>query len=148
MEHMVVGVLREEDQDVIDQKMEVLMEEDPYARDPIRHKALVVHSDTPMNAESPGPLLTRSYLTPPSLFYIRHHHPVPILSQKEVQEYKLEFDLSAYGKGVLEITLEDLKTLPKTEIVSTLQCSGNRRSGFNDHQRTSGTSWGQGERNR
>jgi sulfite oxidase len=145
MEHMVIGTLREEDQDAIDEQMQVVMQNDPYAREPVRHKSLKVHGDTPMNAESPGHLLTESYLTPPSLFYIRHHHPVPILSPKEVQEYKLTFDLTAYGKGTFEVTLEDLKKLPKTEITSTLQCSGNRRSGFNSHMRTSGTPWGQGK---
>jgi sulfite oxidase len=70
--------------------------------------------------------------------------PVPFLSQKEIQEYRLTVDLTAYGKGVWEITLEDMKRLPKTEIIATLQCSGNRRGDFNDIQRTSGTAWGQG----
>lgn len=144
MEHMVVGRLAEKDQEAIDEQMEALMENDPYAREPVRHKALHVHSDTPMNAETPARLLTESYLTPPSLFYIRHHHPVPFLSQREVQNYKLKIDLTAYGKGILELNVDDLKQMPKTEVVATLQCSGNRRGGFNDFKRTSGTSWGQG----
>ena len=144
MEHMAVGRLREEDQDAIEEQVSVLMEDDPYATEPVRHKALTVHSDTPMNAEAPTYLLTESYLTPQSLFYIRHHHPVPLLSPKEVKEYKLTVDLTAYGKGVWEVKLEDLKKMPKTEVVSTLQCSGNRRGDFNTVARTSGTSWGQG----
>lgn len=144
MEHMAIGRLRQEDQDAIDEQVSVLMEDDPYATEPVRHKALTVHSDTPMNAEAPTHLLTESYLTPQSLFYIRHHHPVPLLSQKEVKEYKLTVDLTAYGKGVWEVKLEDLKKMPKTEITSTLQCSGNRRGDFNSVARTSGTSWGQG----
>ena len=144
MEHMAVGRLNEQDQDTIDEQVSVLMEQDPYATEPVRHKALKVHSDTPMNAEAPTHLLTQSYLTPPSLFYIRHHHPVPLLSQKEVKDFKLTVDLTAYGKGVWEVSLEDLKKLPKTEIISTLQCSGNRRGDFNSVARTSGTSWGQG----
>ena len=74
MEHMVIGRLRDEDQEAIDEQMTDIMHEDPYAKEPVRHKALKVHSDTPMNAEAPSNLLTESYLTPPSLFYIRHHH--------------------------------------------------------------------------
>jgi sulfite oxidase len=144
MEHMIVGRLQESDQDAIEEKMALLMEHDPYAKEPLRHAGLIVHGDTPMNAETPANLLTQSYLTPASLFYIRHHHPVPLLSKKQEKNYKLTIDLSQYGKGTLELTMDELKKLPKTEITATLQCSGNRRSGFNDFMRTSGTPWDQG----
>jgi len=150
MEHLSIGRLSDDDQSKIDDAMAVLEEHDPYAREPMRHKALIVHSDTPMNAEVPSHLLNASYLTPTSLFYIRHHHPVPFLTEKQLADYRLKIDLSAYQNdgngsgGVVEFTLEDLKQMPKVEIIATLQCSGNRRSGFNAHQRTSGTPWGQG----
>jgi len=144
MEHMMVGRLLDEDQDAIDEQMEELQKnDDPYEKEPERHADLFVHGDTPMNAEVPAHILTQNYLTPPSLFYIRHHHPVPFL--KDVGKYNLEINLSAYGKGTLKFSLNDLKTkLEKVEVTTTLQCSGNRRSGFNDVQRTSGTAWGQG----
>ena len=144
MEHMVIGRLNEADQEKIDEQLSVLEEDDPYAREPARHQALKIHSDTPMNAECPTHLLNKSYLTPNSLFYIRHHHPVPYLTEREVQNYKLKVDLSEYGKGVVSFSMDDLEKMPKTEVVATLQCSGNRRSGFNAFQRTSGTPWGQG----
>eukprot|EP00542_Grammatophora_oceanica_P009767 CAMPEP_0194039552 /NCGR_PEP_ID=MMETSP0009_2-20130614/11668_1 /TAXON_ID=210454 /ORGANISM="Grammatophora oceanica, Strain CCMP 410" /LENGTH=506 /DNA_ID=CAMNT_0038682423 /DNA_START=308 /DNA_END=1828 /DNA_ORIENTATION=+ len=144
MDSMLIGRLKESDQDEIDKHMETLMEDDPYAREPTRHEALVVHSDTPMNAEVPAPLITESYLTPAELFYIRHHHPVPYLSQKEASEYDVVIDLSAMGKGSIKISIDDLKKMPKTDVVATLQCSGNRRGGFNEVKRTSGTAWGQG----
>ena len=89
-------------------------------------------------------LLTKNYLTPNSLFYIRHHHPVPFLTTDQVKKYELEIDLSALGKGKVKIPLDELKKMPRTEVTVTLQCSGNRRSGFNKFHRTSGTSWGQG----
>jgi sulfite oxidase len=66
------------------------------------------------------------------------------LSDLEKANYRLKVDLTAYGKGVVSFSLDQLKAMKKTEIVSTLQCSGNRRSGFNTHERTSGTPWGQG----
>jgi sulfite oxidase len=144
MEHMAVGRLAQDDQDLVDEQMVVLEEDDPYAREPMRHHALVVHSDTPMNAEIPSPLMTKNYLTPSSLFYIRNHHPVPYMTEKQVNDYRLRVDLTAYGKGVLSLTLDDLKKMDKIEVTATLQCSGNRRSGFNDLKRTSGTPWGQG----
>jgi len=148
MEHMAIGRLKESDQDEIEQQMMVLEEttEDPYIKEPRRDPRLVVHSDTPMNAECPAYLLTESYLTPPELFYIRHHHPVPYLTPAELAQFSIEIDISNYDKGrhVLALTLDDLAKLEKVEVTTTLQCSGNFRRGFNDFQRTSGTNWGQG----
>lgn len=144
MEHMVVGRLAEEDQERIDDQVATLQENDPYAKEPARHRALVVHADQPMNAEVPSNLLAESYLTPASLFYIRHHHPVPLLTQLQQETFQLEIDLSAYGKGILYLSVDDLKAMDKVEVTATLQCSGNRRGDFNKVQRTSGTAWGQG----
>lgn len=147
MEHMVVGRLLEQDQEEVDAAMALLEEgEDPYGHEPLRHSALIVHSDTPMNAEVPPHLLTKSYLTPNSLYYIRHHHPVPYLTNEQVQNYKLDIDLTDLTgeKKVVQLSLDELKQLPQTTVIVTLQCSGNRRSGFNEHERTSGTPWGQG----
>jgi sulfite oxidase len=120
MEHLAIGRLADEDQAQIDEQMEVLQETDPYAREPMRHKALVVHSDTPMNAEVPATLICKSYLTPNALFYIRHHHPVPYLPEKSIKDYRLKVDLTAYGKGVIELSLDDLKKMKKVEVTATL----------------------------
>lgn len=148
MEHMAIGRLKESDQDEIEDQMTVLQEtsEDPYFREPARDQRLIIHSDTPMNAECPAKLLNERYLTPANLFYIRHHHPVPYLTPAELDKFRLEIDVSAYDQRgrVLTLTLDDLKQLKKVEVTSTLQCSGNRRSTFNDFRRTSGTTWGQG----
>lgn len=78
------------------------------------------------------------------LFYIRHHHPVPNLSPEDVENYRLELDLTALGRPIIYLTLKDIQSLPKHEVTVTLQCSGNRRSNFNTVARTSGTPWGQG----
>lgn len=55
MEHMVIGRLVEKDQVLIDAQMEALYEtsEDPFDHEPVRHKALRVHSEHSMNAETP-----------------------------------------------------------------------------------------------
>ena len=146
MEKMVIGQLADEDQEKIDEQMELLQEttEDPYAFEPARNQALKVHSEQPMNAEVPEERLTDNYLTDPELFFIRNHHPVPYLTEDQVKNYNVEIDLSAYGLGKTKISMEDLKKMPKAEVTTTLQCSGNRRSGFNDFAKTSGTAWIQG----
>lgn len=147
LEKMIVGRLDEGDQAAIDDQMEreAEKEEDPYEREPTRHPRLNVHSEQPMNAEVPQDVITGSYITPAELFYIRHHHPVPLLDEEEIRNFTVDIDLSAYGKGTFELSLEDLKKIDKVEITTTLQCSGNRRGGFNKAgDRTSGTAWGQG----
>eukprot|EP00581_Thalassiosira_minuscula_P003989 CAMPEP_0183735182 /NCGR_PEP_ID=MMETSP0737-20130205/45923_1 /TAXON_ID=385413 /ORGANISM="Thalassiosira miniscula, Strain CCMP1093" /LENGTH=595 /DNA_ID=CAMNT_0025968849 /DNA_START=35 /DNA_END=1819 /DNA_ORIENTATION=+ len=152
LEPLAIGNLRESDQDAVDEMMEEIMEKekDPYEFEPERvitdndTDGMRVHSDQPMNAEVPEHLLTRNYLTPSYLYYIRHHHPVPYLSQTQIDNYRLEIDLSAYNKGKVRLSLDDLKSMPKEEIVMTMQCSGNRRSGYNVFNKTSGTTWGQG----
>jgi hypothetical protein len=204
---MIIGKLHPTDQERIDDQMENLTEQtpDPYEHEPkkSRNSQLIVHGDTPMNAEVPQKLITRSYVTPNDLFYIRHHHPVPYLSEGELREFRLEVDLTlmfpdamkrkrkaasgaagdykddddddeeeelllpaAAGSTAVEIvrratadtesstscsnsvvaklSLEQIKSLPKVELTSTLQCSGNRRGGFNGLRQTSGTPWGQG----
>ena len=146
LEHMLIGTLAEADQEKIDEQMEVIYEtdKDPFELEPLRNKQLKVHSDQPMNAEVPEQLLTLNYLTPNPIFFKRHHHPVPYLTADQIEHYRLEIDLSAYGKDNLKLSVDDLKAMDKVEVVATLQCSGNRRSGFNVFERTSGTTWGQG----
>jgi sulfite oxidase len=87
------------------------------------------------------------------LFYIRSHQPVPYLTEQDLEEFRLTVDLTAFdnkevGNKKFELSLEQLRQLPYTEVTATLQCSGNRRSYFNDAKggggRTSGTSWYQG----
>ena len=149
MEHMAVGRLAETDQEAIDAQMAVLEADDPYVHEPLRSKSLKIHSDTPMNAELPSRFLTDHYLTPNDLFYIRHHHPVPYMTEKQVADFRLKVDVSAAKPNdksestVLKLSLDDLKQLPPTKVTVTLQCSGNRRSGYNAFQRTSGTPWGE-----
>ncbi len=50
---------------------------DPYANEPKRHKALLVRSAKPFNAETPTDALGSGPSTPNELFYVRNHLPVP-----------------------------------------------------------------------
>ena len=93
---MVIGKLHPSDQEHIDEQMENVAEQtpDPYENEPERNTQLIVHGDTPMNAEVPQEMITMSYLTPNDMFYIRHHHPVPYLSEGALEEFRLEVDLT------------------------------------------------------
>lgn len=159
METMIVGSLDEKDQEIIDEQMEKMIDEteDPYAHEPgERSKKLIVHGDQPMNAEVPANLITESFITPAELFYIRHHHPVPLLLESDLKEYEIEMDVSSSVAKYIQkeetkesqilknVTLNEIRKLPKVEVVTTLQCSGNRRGNMNSVKRTSGTPWKQG----
>mmetsp|Transcript_34415 Transcript_34415/g.83253 ORF Transcript_34415/g.83253 Transcript_34415/m.83253 type:complete len:668 (-) Transcript_34415:178-2181(-) len=164
LEKMLIGNLHPTDQEKVDDDMEQLTDEgeDPYGHEPSpRSPLLKVHSEQSMNAEVDAKILRMHYITPISEFYIRHHHPVPLLSEKDVDDFRLDVDLSLLSTKTLtasenisekekkhqqiaKLSLEQIKSLPKVEVTTTLQCSGNRRSGFNSFRRTSGTPWGQG----
>lgn len=72
--------------------------------------------------------MTKDYITPNELFYVRNHLAVPDIDPDE-------YVLIVKGKGIKKhkFTLQDLKTkFPKHEVVTTLQCAGNRREDMHD----------------
>ena len=105
---------------------------DMYETDPARDPNLLPCTQKPFNGEPRIDLLTRDYITPNELFYVRNHLAVPDIDPKE-------YRLIVKGKGLKKhvFTLEDLKTkFQKHEIITTLQCAGNRREDLhNDGQR-------------
>ncbi|KAJ3067811.1 hypothetical protein HDU99_003378, partial [Rhizoclosmatium hyalinum] len=80
-----------DDQSAITSALERLFENDPI-RDPL----LISRSDRPCNAETPPELLTRDFVTPNNLFFVRNHLPVPEI---DVEEYTLEID-APWVKGM------------------------------------------------
>ena len=88
---------------------------DAYENDPVRDPNLLPCTQKPFNGEPRIDLLTRDYITPNELFYVRNHLPVPEI---EPEEYKL----IVKGKGLkkkFKFTLEDLKTkFKKHEVVT------------------------------
>ena len=116
--------------------------DDPYAADPPRHPALVRHSTKPFNAETPPAVLADVLVTPASLFYVRHHMPVPEVDEGD---YELEIRDGRGGSAApttLKLSLDELRTkFPKAEVEATLQCTGNRRSSANEHAPTKGINW-------
>ena len=104
---------------------------DPYIREPKRNQLLKFHSIFPCNAETSN--IMDNYITPNKLWYIRNHSHVPLVN---ADNYNI------YINGT-EITLKDIKEkFPKNEIITTIQCAGNRRSEYDP--KTSGTQWNYG----
>jgi hypothetical protein len=108
-----------------------------------------------------------TWITPNELWFVRNHHPVPVLSSTE--DYRLTIATraaagaaaGAAGPGsspggdsgakdaedetTLTLTLEDLKTkFPKRTVTASIQCGGNRRGGLDAVRKSSGTGWGCG----
>mmetsp|Transcript_64961 Transcript_64961/g.104978 ORF Transcript_64961/g.104978 Transcript_64961/m.104978 type:complete len:650 (+) Transcript_64961:39-1988(+) len=113
---------------------------DPYDCDPDRHPGLIFHNNKPCNAELPPELMMDSWLTPTPVWFIRHHHPVPVI---DPEKYRLVVD--GVGTKSVVLSLEDLKArFLKREVTATLQCGGNRRSELDAIQKTGGIPWGFG----
>eukprot|EP00571_Detonula_confervacea_P010899 CAMPEP_0172303722 /NCGR_PEP_ID=MMETSP1058-20130122/5237_1 /TAXON_ID=83371 /ORGANISM="Detonula confervacea, Strain CCMP 353" /LENGTH=624 /DNA_ID=CAMNT_0013014665 /DNA_START=47 /DNA_END=1921 /DNA_ORIENTATION=- len=136
METHRIGNLSEED--AIKSRVETGTIGDMFENDPVRTKDLLPATSKPFNGEPRIELLTEDYITPNHLFYARCHLAVPDI---DPEEYRLVIS----GKGVKsekskkgkkakrKFTLHDLKTkFKKHEVVTTLQCAGNRREDLHD----------------
>ena len=98
--------------------------DDPYRIDASidRHPGLVFLTQRPANAELAPSLLCDSFLTPNELFFVRHHFPVPDPTAP---------DASTLTIGPTTLNVSELsKQFKQHEIVATIQCTGNRRTGY------------------
>lgn len=121
MERYRIGNLSEEDAKAV--RENAVKFGDMYETDPIRDPNNLSCTYKPFCGEPRIELLTEDYYTPNELFYVRNHLAVPDIDPDE-------YVLIVKGKGLKKhkFTLNDLKTMfPKHEVVSTLQCAGNRR---------------------
>ncbi|CAD5234242.1 unnamed protein product [Bursaphelenchus xylophilus] len=113
-------------------------ENDPFSLDPPRHPALLVNSQKPFNAETPPSLILDNFLTPNELFFIRNHMPVP---QTDAKTHSLQIE----GLGVkrpIRLSVEDLKLkYEPVNVVSVVQCAGNRRNDMNEYKKVNGLMW-------
>lgn len=110
--------------------------DDPYLKDPERSQNLVAFSQKPFNAETQSEILTENFVTPNSEFFVRNHLPVP---QVDPQTYKFEL---SFEEGSLEFSLDYLKNnFEFIEVTTSLQCAGNRRTGFREHGELRGVPW-------
>src|SRR6185295_16821839 len=87
----------------------------------INSSGLIIRQKEPRNLEFPFDQLD-SYLTPVESFYIRSHFTAPRL---QPDSYRLSVEGAV--KNPFAITYDELKRLPPTTIVTTLECAGNSR---------------------
>lgn len=102
---------------------------------------LIIHGDSPLNAEPPRAVLADEAITPLEAFYVRNHGPVPVL---DPSTWRLRVD--GLVERELEFSLDELRSrFARHEIAATLQCAGNRRVGFVSVRDIPGeTPWGPG----
>ncbi len=102
--------------------------------------SLIVHSETPFNAEPPLAALRAHFLTAQSDFYVRSHGNIPAL---DPATYRL-----AVGGQVatpLDLSLSELKSrFPHHTVTAIMQCAGNRRADMQGVRPTTGDPWSAG----
>ena len=109
--------------------------ESEYENEPIReNKHQIVHKDEPYNAELKKSCILNNYITPEKDWFTRNHHPVPDV---DVGSYRL-----VINNGFFKY--DNIINLKNSEITTTIQCAGNRRSELNDIEKTMGLPWGGG----
>ena len=109
-----------------------------YANDPKRSFRFTVNSVEPFNAEPPGRELTKSFVTPNELFFVRNHGPVPIVHPDSYQ-----LSISGSINNPLTLSLTELKSrFPKVTMMASLMCAGNRRTELHKIQPVRGVGWG------
>ena len=109
---------------------------DLYNNEPDRSNNLTFHSVTPCNAEVINENLNDEWITPNDEWYVRNHGPVPNI---DLKNYKLTIE--NLNKNPIVLDFNNIKKYKKKEVISTMQCGGNRRGEYNNIEKTSGTPW-------
>lgn len=87
---------------------------------------LLVHSESPFNAEPRPADLADHWITPEPLFYVRNHGNVP---QIAAESFRLS--VSGMVEKPASFSLKELHDrFPETRSTATLTCAGNRRAEF------------------
>lgn len=108
-----------------------------YSQEPPRHPALKINAKEPFNAEPPRAALVSSYVTPVDFFYKRNHGPIPIIDV--IERYRLLID--GLVKKPIQLSMADIRKLPKYNVTATLQCAGNRRTAMSKTRTVKGVGW-------
>jgi sulfite dehydrogenase len=101
-------------------------------------KPLIKLAFRPPNYETPIEYF-RTAITPNEAFFVRYH--LADIPKVDARAWRLSIGGDGAEKSI-EVSLEDLKRMPATEIVAVNQCSGNRRGLVTPH--VPGVQWGYG----
>ncbi|KAL4420574.1 hypothetical protein ABPG75_010230 [Micractinium tetrahymenae] len=103
-----------------------------------RHPDLVrLTGRHPFNCEPIPARLFESYITPPSLHYVRNHGTVP-----RIQWDQHRLQVNGLVDRPTTFTMDDILRLPAVDVTCTLTCAGNRRKEENMVKQTIGFNWG------
>jgi DMSO/TMAO reductase YedYZ molybdopterin-dependent catalytic subunit len=92
----------------------------------------------PFNCEAPLSILREhKYLTPPTLHYVRNHGICPKLFW-----HSHTIEIKGLVDKPVNLTMQELMTLPRISVPVTLNCAGNRRKEQNLIQKGIGFHWG------
>jgi DMSO/TMAO reductase YedYZ molybdopterin-dependent catalytic subunit len=87
-----------------------------------RFPGLITREQAPLNLELPFATLSER-VVPTNQFYVRSHFPIPAV---EAASWQLSIE-GEVGQ-VLQISYEELRSLPATTLMATLECAGNGRA--------------------
>ncbi len=101
---------------------------------------LIVHSQTPFNAEPPLHRLRGGLMTGQNDFYVRSHGNIPRLDEKT---HRLR--VAGMVQTPLDLSVPDLRDrFPARTVTAVMQCAGNRRADQQQVRPTSGDPWAPG----
>src|ERR1700754_4439347 len=87
---------------------------------------VIVHEDEPFNAETGPAALAEGSLTATDALYVRGHGAVP-----DIDSAAWRLRVHGLVERELDLSLATLReAFREREVVATLQCAGNRRSGL------------------
>jgi DMSO/TMAO reductase YedYZ molybdopterin-dependent catalytic subunit len=101
-------------------------------------KPLIKLTYRPPNYETPVAHF-RTAITPNDAFFVRYH--LADIPNVDAKTWRLRVGGDG-ANGEVQLSLDDLKAMPATEVVAVCQCSGNRRGLFEPH--VVGVEWGYG----
>ncbi|KAF8207555.1 Oxidoreductase, molybdopterin-binding domain-containing protein [Mycena galopus ATCC 62051] len=110
-----------------------------YSDEPQRSDLLTIQGTEPFNAEPPACALVEFEQTPEDLVYCRNHSPVC-----EYPEESYFLTVKCGDAVILRISVPELRSLPKAEVVAVLQCAGNRRKEMGAIKPVNGVAWADG----
>jgi sulfite oxidase len=97
---------------------------------------MIVRSTRPEDLEMPVSAFD-DYITPIENFFVRTHVPVPTV---EISQWRLS--VSGLVSTPLTLSMDDLRKMPSTEVVSVLECAGNGRQNYSPS--VPGVQWANG----
>lgn len=108
-----------------------------YSQEPPRHPSLKINAQQPFNAEPHRSTLVSSYITPVDFFYKRNHGPIPIVD--DIERYRVS--VGGMVEKPIQLSMREIKKLPKYTVTATLQCAGNRRTAMSKTRTVRGVGW-------